>query len=418
MISRSALLVMLLLPSGTLGGADTPGSGPDPDALSLYVDWNEAPADFTDFLITEIPWIACARDRVDAGVFVLVTTQETGSGSDEYQLQFIGQHRFAGLNDTLRFVVDRDASEDTERRQVVQRLKLGLARFAARTPAADEIKVSGADRAAPAAPADDSWDRWVFSISLNGNLSGEKSQSLNYFWGTLTADRVTDLWKFNAAVQGTYKYNRYEIDSVTTYIDTTRSYSAWCRLVRSLGDHWAVGGGPSFRSSSYSNIDYRAGIGPGLEYSVFPYAQATTRELKCIYGIGFSYQRYLEETIYDKTSEHLFDHSLTVSIDAKQRWGSVYLSLTWSNYLHDLTKNSLNAYVNASLQLVRGLSFDIWGDCGLIHDQLYLSKRGLTPEEILLQIRELSSQYEYWGGFGLTYSFGSRFSRVVNPRFD
>jgi len=387
--------------------------------LSLYVNWEGAPDGFADFVKTEIPWVTYARDRLAADVFVLVTTQATGSGGDEYTVDIIGQHNYEGMNDTLTFILGKDESEDTERRSVLKKLKLGLVRYAARTPTAEELTVtSAAKTGAPAKPPADRWDHWVFSVSANGNLSGEQSQFLNYVWGTLTADRVTEIWKFNSCVQGSYKYNRYRIDSVTTYIDTSRSYSAWCRLVRGLGDHWSAGGGPSFRSSTFDNIDYRIGGYIGCEYSIFPYAQATNRELKITYSAGCLYQRYLEETIYDKMSEHLFDQSASLGIDTKQRWGSVFLSLSWSNYLHDFSKNNLSLYVNTSLQLVRGLSFDIWGDFGLIHDQLSLPRRGMTPEEILLQIKELSSQYEYYCGFGLTYSFGSLFSRVVNPRFD
>jgi len=29
----------------------------------------------------------------------------------------------------------------------------------------------------------------------------------------------------------------------------------------------------------------------------------------------------------------------------------------------------------------------------------------------------LRTSYEYWGGFGLSYTFGSVYNNVVNPRF-
>lgn len=386
--------------------------------LSIYVDWADSPNDFMDYLKKEIPWVTCTRDRRDASVFVLIASSKTGSGGVLYQIQFMGQHDFTGLSDTVSYAAECQISEETLRQQISQRLKLGLVRYASRTAAAEQIMIQPVNRAARTEPAEDHWHHWVFSLSLNGSLSGEQSQSFNYFWGTIAADRVTEIWKINAALQGSYKYNRYEIDSLTTYIDTSRSYSTWLRLVRSLGDHWSVGGGPSFRSSTYTNLKYRISLTPGIEYSFFPYEQAITREIKCSYSLGYSYQQYLEETIYDKIAEQLINQSFMVSVKTRQRWGSVYLSMTLSNYLHDFSRNNLNLHLNNSLQLVRGLSLNLWGSCGLIHDQLYLSKRGLTPEEILLQIRELSSQYEYWGGFGLTYSFGSRFSQVVNPRFD
>jgi len=52
-----------------------------------------------------------------------------------------------------------------------------------------------------------------------------------------------------------------------------------------------------------------------------------------------------------------------------------------------------------------------------IRDQLALPARGATDEEILLRIRRLQTGYEYNLGVSLTYTFGSIFSSVVNPRF-
>jgi len=44
-------------------------------------------------------------------------------------------------------------------------------------------------------------------------------------------------------------------------------------------------------------------------------------------------------------------------------------------------------------------------------------KGGASFEEILLQRRELATSYSYFASVGLSYSFGSIFSNVVNPRF-
>ena len=52
-----------------------------------------------------------------------------------------------------------------------------------------------------------------------------------------------------------------------------------------------------------------------------------------------------------------------------------------------------------------------------IRDQLSLPARGATDEEILLRLRQLQSGYEYSFALSLTYTFGSIFSSVVNPRF-
>jgi hypothetical protein len=46
-----------------------------------------------------------------------------------------------------------------------------------------------------------------------------------------------------------------------------------------------------------------------------------------------------------------------------------------------------------------------------------LPRRGATAEEVLLRLRRLQSGYEYDLQVGLTYTFGSIFNTIVNPRF-
>ena len=41
----------------------------------------------------------------------------------------------------------------------------------------------------------------------------------------------------------------------------------------------------------------------------------------------------------------------------------------------------------------------------------------MTDEEVLLRLRRLRSGYEYNLQIGLTYTFGSIFNTIVNPRF-
>ncbi|MBI5325982.1 MAG: hypothetical protein HZB41_12040, partial [Ignavibacteriae bacterium] len=58
-----------------------------------------------------------------------------------------------------------------------------------------------------------------------------------------------------------------------------------------------------------------------------------------------------------------------------------------------------------------------YGGFSMIHDQLYLPKEGATLEEILLRRKALETTYSYFVSFGLSYTFGSVYSNVVNPRF-
>ena len=70
-----------------------------------------------------------------------------------------------------------------------------------------------------------------------------------------------------------------------------------------------------------------------------------------------------------------------------------------------------------SFRIWRGLSFEVDGSFAKIHDQMTMPKAGATPEEILLMLRELETDYSYYFYVGLNFRFGSLKSNVVNPRF-
>ncbi|HEX6631973.1 MAG TPA: hypothetical protein VF048_12820, partial [Gemmatimonadaceae bacterium] len=88
-----------------------------------------------------------------------------------------------------------------------------------------------------------------------------------------------------------------------------------------------------------------------------------------------------------------------------------------ASFLDDLTQNRVEFDANLGVRLVRGLSLRLGGYASLIRDQLSIVKRDATPEEILLQRRALATDYRYSAYVGLTYTFGSIFNSVVNPRF-
>jgi hypothetical protein len=52
-----------------------------------------------------------------------------------------------------------------------------------------------------------------------------------------------------------------------------------------------------------------------------------------------------------------------------------------------------------------------------INDQLALPRGDASLEDILLDRRRLATSYRATGNMGLSYTFGSIFSNVVNPRF-
>jgi hypothetical protein len=69
------------------------------------------------------------------------------------------------------------------------------------------------------------------------------------------------------------------------------------------------------------------------------------------------------------------------------------------------------------LRIAKGLSISLYGSAAAIHDQLSLVKENIPLDQILLQRKQLATQFQYFTSFGLTYTFGSIYNNVVNPRF-
>jgi len=106
-----------------------------------------------------------------------------------------------------------------------------------------------------------------------------------------------------------------------------------------------------------------------------------------------------------------------ISDSAESQFVLLSTSASFSSHFHDFSKNSFNLSSEISLQLVQGLAFNIDGGYSAVHDQFSLPKSSASLDDVLLQQRELESQYNYWGSIGISYTFGSIYNNIVNPRF-
>ena len=122
-------------------------------------------------------------------------------------------------------------------------------------------------------------------------------------------------------------------------------------------------------------------------------------------------------TIYDKTSENLLDQRLETTLQLRQPWGSSSASFEVAHYLIQPDKYRLTAFGGLEVRLFKGFSVELFGEAARRRDQLSLRRGDASNEEILVRQRELATGYEYQIGFGISYSFGSIFNNVVNPRF-
>lgn len=388
------------------------------EAVRVFMDCQTV-CDF-DHTRQEITYINWVRERQDAAVHLLITSQTTGGGGREFILRFIGLGAFQGLDDEIKFVTLQTDTEDDTRRAMTQRIGLGLARYVARGSFADQIRVTFTAPAGAAAAQvqqpKDPWNFWVFRIGANGFFQGESQRRADRVSGSVRASRVTEQWKFQTQVGGNRFHQRQELPDSTVFTSTTSSYNLSSLLVRSLGQHWSLGVLATGLRSTRSNYDLLGTITPEIEYNVFPYKESSRRQLVLVYAAGLSHANYEDTTIYDKLKETRPLHRFTAAVEAVQPWGSVRAQLVASNYLDDFSTNRISVGGGFEVRIVRGLRVDLFGEYSRVRDQLSLLKAGLSEEDILLQLKQLATGYFYYMSVGLSYSFGSKFNNVVNPR--
>jgi hypothetical protein len=368
-----------------------------------------------EFIKNEIPFVNYVRDRKEAQVHILITRQSTASGGYEYTLTFMGQNEFADLDDSFRYFSKQDDTGDDVRKGLVRALKQGLAAYVARTPIASRLQVRYQSKST-APETGDRWNHWVFNIGTEAYLNGEESYAYDNIGLNLTVNRITEDWKFRLGLSSSFYRDSFIYDGEE--IKSTREYyGASGLLVKSLGPHWSAGFSLEADSSTYSNILARYIPAPAIEYNVFPYSESSRRQFRFLYRLQFENVRYRETTIYEKIRENLLSESLSATLTLKEKWGSLTGALSGSHYFHDLKMNNLSVYAVVQVNLVKGLNAYAFASGSRVHDQLALAKGTASLEEILLQRRQLATSYSYYALVGISYTFGSVFTNVVNPRF-
>lgn len=425
MRTRRVAFLYLLATLGALAfssaGAQQPApndSAPQPIRLRVFLDCGMCDV---DFIHTEINFVDYVRDRQYAQVHILVTGQQTGGGGTEYTLHFIGLHELANLADTLTYVAPPSASQDDVRHGLARTIRLILVRYYAHLGQSGRFDVT---YTAPTGTGDgakgttrDPWNLWVFTLSANGNGNGEQSYSQVSVNGSVSANRTTEMWKTVLSVNGNYGQSRFILSDSSKFNSYSHSYGFNDLIVKSLGKRWSAGQRASWMASTFLNQRRAIRFAPAVEYNFFPYSQSTRRSLTLQYSPGINFFRYQDTTIFDKVSEVRGDQTLTVSLGLKQPWGSVSSSLEGAAYLDDFTKRHLIFFNSLDLRLFKGFSFSSFAYVSFLRDQLYLPRGGLSDQDRLLRLRQLETSYTYSVFLGLSYSFGSIFNNIVNPRF-
>ena len=413
----SSLIVVMLFSLTSINYSQTDQSLIKNGAPNIFVDCGLCDM---NFLKEQIAIVNYVRDRKDADIHILFTSQRTAAGGTDYKLYFIGQNVFENMSDTLDYSTNQTDTQDQSRIKMVNALKLGLARYIAHTKVADQMNISFAKPETKKEEQKDDWDFWNFKTGINGNFSGQDNYKYNYFNGSISANRSTEDLKLSFKINASYNENIYTYDdgvSKTDIISLSRYQSFNTYVVKAIDGNWSWGVWAGLSSSTYSNIDFEAWASPGIEYNIFPYSVSNEKQLRIDYKLRHGYFKYGEETIYFKTKEDLWSQSLEMNLSLVRPWGTISIGTEGANVLTDFNLYELSITGSISLNLFKGFSLNFYGGYTKIRNQISLPRAGATLEEVLTQRRQLETQYSYWGGFGISYSFGSIYNNIVNPRF-
>jgi hypothetical protein len=393
-----------------------PGSTPAPPKIFLNCANTRC---YDDFIRTELSFFDFVRDRYVCEVEVLMTSFNTAAGGREYAVTFLGQGRYQGQGDTLKFVTRQTDTEDMVRKQLVRTLRQGLVRYLVDSELLQHLSISYPKRKAAqeaAAVARDPWNFWVFTVGGSGSISAESNRRFSTMEVHGRINRITAKSKFNVSTNYNENRSRYRLNEQDIRVRNVQ-YGLSALYVASFSEHWSAGGFYRGYHSVYQNIAFAQTLAPALEYSVFPISDVMRRQLRWVYKAGVRRVNYLETTIFDKLRETLPFHQVTGIFGLTQPWGTLSAEFTGYQYLHDATKNRLSLEMELAWRVLEGLSFRINGSASLINNQISLAKSSINTEDALLNGRQLPTNFNYYSSVGLNFTFGSINNSVVNPRF-
>ncbi|MBT8395754.1 MAG: hypothetical protein HKO65_20425 [Gemmatimonadetes bacterium] len=420
--ATSLFLLAALFPAAVpcLGSAqeDRSATAQKQEPLRVFLDCERFICD-SDHFRREVGFISYVRDRMDAQLHVLVTSQATGAGGEEYSFFFIGLRDWQGAQDTLTYTSRPDDTDDETRSGLVQTFKLGLVRYVARTPVGRRLGITyrgPAGEEPPEGPLEDPWDLWVFRIGVSGELEAESRENSRSFDGSISASRTTEDLKLDFRAEGEWNEDRFEFSDGEESSFSSRNFDVEGTVVWSLSPHWSAGATGSATGTTRRNQDLALRAGPAVEYNIFPYAESTQRQITFMYAVEVASFNYEEITLFEKTKETRLTETLQIAAAFEQPWGELDVSLAGSNYLDNFKQHRIELFSRMEVRLFRGLSLDIEGNLARVKDQIYEPKEDIPDEDILLRRRELGTDYELSFEIGFNYTFGSVFNNVVNPR--
>jgi len=384
------------------------------EPIKLYIDCNCEKS----YLRQEINYVSHVRDQAQANVRLFIYDIANGSGGRTYKLEFEGTDDYQDIFGNQSYDTNANMTADEVRKGLLKKVKTGLLKYVLESDMAENITYT-IDNAGMGDIQDidfkDPWNNWIFEIYGEADLNKESSRKNFAYEIGFESDRVTEKWRVRTDLQLNQANSEFVQDDETFTSERFR-YAADGSIVRSMSDHWSAGIFTGLRHDTFTNLDFRYYFSPAVEYNIFPYNEVLRREIVFAYRIGYFHNDYIETTVFGKLDEGIFNHSIDVQVRYRQPWGNIYTRLRGSTFLSDFEKNRVQLFGRFSVRIIKGLSVQFSGNFEIIRDQINLPSGNASIEDVLLQQKQIATDFELGFGVGLRYTFGSAFNNVINTR--
>ena len=366
-----------------------------------------------NYLKQQTSFLEHVRDQnlADIEIFILDVRNPTGTRS--FEIKIDGNNEYQEISSSVLVSGYANDTSSTLRDKLLNKLKLALVPFLDK--ASYSLKVDVDSNFDDLTVNDDKWKSWVFELSGSYNDDKEETRKTNRYELEFEVDKLTPDWRIGMEIKRNESKGKFfSNDNVYTSSRKTTSFSG--RVVKSVSDHFSAGVFLGAYQNTYENIDFNRYIAPAIEYSFYPYKDVLSKEITLAYRIGVGKRNYIEKTIYGYEKQKLSSQTLSLNIRFRQKWGNISSYLNATQFLNDGTKKRFSLRSDLDLRVYEGLAVRFSTNINLIREQYNLAAVSNSIEELLLQQRQIATDYKTNFSVGLSYTFGSIYNSVINTR--
>lgn len=391
---------------------------PKNHTLTVYL---EGEVEDFSYLRRNIKFVDFVRDPKLADVQVLATRLHLASGGRKYFLNFYSGEKREVSDFTLNFVSNPNSTDDMDRVRFSKTLQIGLLNYLSVTSTIDQINISfdakDTELVQKTDPLKDPWNFWVIRLTAGGGWDAEESKNSFSYSASAQADRITDKLVVRNKFSNKNSTKSYTTSEDEIYRSINIQSEARSRVAYSFTEHLSVGLFVDASRSTYRNTDFSFSAKPAIEYNFFKWKDADQKIFTAAYFIGPAYYKYRDTTFLNRMEDKFLEHNLNCTFELIQPWGEVDIEFGYEGYLNEIQNYNLNAELDISVRITKGLSINFEFIAESIHNQLFLPKEEVSLEELLLNSRKLPTNFQLGGEIGLRLYFGSIYNNVVNERF-